>query len=326
MLHARPATLLFPGIATLLFAAFNAHSSQSLDVEKILWLQPERVALAANAVAPARASHMDVFFVGFAGDDSQEIFAREVRIAANEMAERLDPPGHSLLLLNNHVANASGSPIASIGTLKLALEELAPRMDLAEDVLFLYLTSHGLPSSELYVANGDLPLEQIAPARLRELLAQFGFRRRIIVVSACFSGDFARELADDSTVVLTASRADRPSFGCRDSRGMTYFGEALWQYAMPRADTLAQAFMLAVSRVGQMERQAGLVPSEPQMLVGRLAQDWLNLMRLEPAAHSAGVMTAKPADYRLGALERERPGGMPARAPESSSLNQSLTD
>jgi hypothetical protein len=315
MLHARPATLLWSGIAALLLAPFNAHGSQSLDVEKILWLQPELVAQAANAVAPARASHMDVFFVGFAGDDSQEIFAREVRIAANAMAERLDPPGRSLLLLNNHVANASGSPIASIGTLKLALEELAPRMDLAEDVLFLYLSSHGLPGSELYVANGDLPLEQIAPARLRELLARFGFRRRIIVVSACFSGDFARELADDSTVVLTASRADRPSFGCRDSRGMTYFGEALWQYAMPRADTLAQAFMLALHRVGEMEHQAGLVPSEPQMLVGRGAQHWLDQLRF------------KPAGYRVaGALEQERPGGMPARAPESSNLGQSLTD
>ena len=315
MLHARPATLLWSGIATLLLAPFIAHGSPSLDVEKILWLQPERVAQAASAVAPARASHMDVFFVGFAGDDSQEIFTREVRIAAKEMAERLDPPGRSLLLLNNHVANASGSPIASIGTLKLALEELGPRMDLAEDVLFLYLSSHGLPGSELYVANGDLPLEQIAPARLRELLAHFGFRRKIIVISACYSGDFARELADDSTVVLTASRADRPSFGCRDSRGMTYFGEALWQYAMRRADTLAQAFILAVHRVGVMEHQARLVPSEPQMVVGREAQSWLDQLQLKPTGHRLA-----------GGLEQERPGRIPARASETSNFGQSLTD
>jgi hypothetical protein len=323
----RPATFILWGIATLLLAPAMAQAAQSLGAEEIFWRQPERVARAASAMAPARATHADVFFVGFAGDDSQEIFAREVRVAAGTVAERLDPPGRSLLLLNNRAANASGSPIASIGTLELALEELAPRMDLAEDVLFLYLTSHGLPSSELYVANGELPLEQITPARLRKLLARFGFRRKIIVVSACFSGDFARELVDDSTVVLTASRADRPSFGCRDSRGMTYFGEALWQFAMPRADTLMQAFILALARVDQMERGAGLVPSEPQMLVGRLAQEWLDQMRLQPAARSAFVVAGGAAGRKLaGILERERPDGMPARAPETSSPGQSLTD
>jgi hypothetical protein len=96
---------------------------------------------------------------------------------------------------------------------------------------------------------------------------------------------------------------------------MTYFGEALWQYAMPRADTLAQAFMLALHRVGEMEHQAQLVPSEPQMLVGRGAQYWLDQLQF------------KPAGYRVtGDPEQERPGSMPARAPESSSLGQSLTD
>jgi hypothetical protein len=315
MLHARLATILLSGIATLMPALVVAQGLPSLDAEEILWLQPERVARAASVVVPAQASHMDVFFIGFAGDDSQEIFAREVHIAASAVAARLDPPGRSVLLLNNHAANASGSPIASIGTLKLALEELAPRMDLSEDVLFLYLTSHGLQGGELYVANGDLPLEQIVPTRLRELLAHFGFRRKIIVVSACFSGEFARELADDATIVLTASRGDRPSFGCRDSRGMTYFGEALWQYAMPRANTLAQAFVLAMHRVGEMEHQARLVPSEPQMMVSREAQYWLDQLQLKPTGNRVA-----------GSPEQERPGGIAARAPESSNLSRSLTD
>jgi hypothetical protein len=276
--------------------------------EEVFWRQPERVARAAGALAPGQAGHVDVYFVGFAGDDSQEIFAREVRIAAATVARRLNPPGRSVLLLNNRVANASGSPIASIGTLELALQELAQRMDVAEDVLFLYLSSHGLPNNQLYVANGELPLEQIEPTRLREVLDRHGFRRKIVVVSACFSGEFARALADDSTVVLTAARADRPSFGCRDSRGMTYFGEALWQYAVPRAATLEEAFELARARVDTMERDAKLVHSEPQMLVGSQARDWLGHMPLRPSA------------------ERERPGGLPARASLSSSAVEPLTD
>jgi hypothetical protein len=314
MLHPGRFSLIRRGIAALLLlpavigAAAAATSAvvphAAPDGDEVFWRQPERVARAAGLMAAGQAGHVDVFFVGFAGDDSQEIFAREARLAAEAVAERVDPPGHSLLLLNNRAANASGSPIASIGTIRLALEEVARRMDVAEDVLFLYLTSHGLPSRELYVANGDLPLEQIDPARLREVLDRFGFRRRIIVVSACFSGDFARELADDSTVVLTAARSDRPSFGCRDSRGLTYFGEALWEYALPRADTLAQAFALALTRVSEMEHEARLAPSEPQMVIGREARGWLEQIAMQPARHSAGLHSAHAPDMRLaGAAE-----------------------
>jgi hypothetical protein len=261
---------------------------------------------------------LDVFFVGFAGDDSQEIFAREVRAAAAAVAERLDPPGRSVLLLNNRSANESGIPIASLGTLSLALDELAPRIDPVEDVLFLYLASHGLPGRELYVANGDLPLEQVSPARLREVLDGHGFRRRVVVVSACFSGDFARDLADDSTVVLTAARSDRPSFGCRDSRGMSYFGEALWQYAVPHAATLEQAFALARERVDELEWEAGLVPSEPQMRVGDGARAWFTKLQLR-----AGGAARDPA---AALIDEKGPGGEAARALVAAKRIDSLTD
>lgn len=261
-----------------------------LAEDATFWQQPERVLEAVRGIAPGTVDRANVYFLGFAGDDSQEIFTREVRYASAVVASRVDPPGRNLLLLNNRAANDAGSPIASIGTLRLALEVLTGRMDVDRDILFLYLTSHGLPSHDLYVANGDLPLEQISPGRLRAVLDSFGFRRKIIVVSACFSGEFARILADDSSVVLTASRADRPSFGCRDSRRMTYFGEALWQYAMQRAASVEQAFGLARSRVAEMERDSGLTPSEPQLLVGGDAGQWFAGMILRPATDENGLL------------------------------------
>ena len=303
MTNPRPGTVLLIGLMALPLLSVVARAAaaprpaeaaaadrMTLDVEQVFWRQPAEVSRAAGRLAPPRDGHADVYFVGFAGDDSQEIFAREVRAAAAAVAERLDPPGRSMLLLNNRAANAAGVPIASLGTLQLTLEELASRLDPAEDILFLYLASHGLPSHELYVANGELPLEQVSPSRLREVLDRHGFHRRIVVVSACFSGDFARELAGDSTVVLTAARADRPSFGCRDSRGMTYFGEALWQYALPRAESLEQAFAMARTRVDEMERAAQLAPSEPQMRVGAAAREWFTQLLLRPTGSSlAGV-------------------------------------
>lgn len=304
-------------LAALLLAAVPAQAAPSLDepqatpgpgisaardAEDVIWLQADRIAHAARLLTPGQAGRPDVFFVGFAGDDSQEIFAREVQIAAAAVSGRLGLVNRSLLLLNNREANASGAPIASVGTLRLALEELSARMDPAEDVLFLYLTSHGLPTNELYVSNGELPLEQLSPARLRELLGEFAFRRKIVVVSACFSGEFARQLADESTVVLTASRADRPSFGCRDNREMTYFGEALWNFAMSRADTLHGAFALALERVDEMEAEAALPSSMPQMFVSAQAHSWLDRLALKPAGLGDSQLAAGWSGRLAGTL------------------------
>lgn len=283
-------------------ATAGPDASAARHAEDVIRLQEDRVARAARLLTPGQAGRPDVFFVGFAGDDSQEIFAREARTAAVAVADRLGAENRSLLLLNNRSANATGSPIASIGTLRLALEELSARMDPAEDVLFLYFTSHGLPNHGLYVSNGELPLEQLEPARLRALLDGFAFRRKIVVVSACFSGGFARALADASTVVLTASRADRPSFGCRDNRDMTYFGEALWGHAMPRGQTLPEVFALALQRVARMEGEARLTPSEPQLIVGAQARSWLDDLPLRHSGRGIQRLAGGfPADRSGGA-------------------------
>lgn len=336
----RFAAYLSSAIATLSLAPYVLHAAVAPgpshestvepvthDAEQLFWRQPEQVERAASAMAPAHAGRVDVFFVGFAGDDSQDIFVREVRVAADVLAARLDPARRAILLLNNQAANSLGSPIASLGTLRLALEVLAARMDPAEDVLFLYLASHGLPNHELHVANGDLPLEQVSPQRLRELLDRSGFRRRIVVVSACYSGDFASELAADSTVVLTAARSDRPSFGCRDSRGMSYFGEALWQYAMPRADTLEQAFELTRLRVEEMERAARLVPSEPQVRIGAGAREWLARIPLKPATAAPDAVALRKAGDRFARDQKNKsPGGGAARASAVSGHAGGVTD
>ena len=44
-----------------------------------------------------------------------------------------------------------------------ALDEIAKKMDPAEDVLLLYVTTHGSHEHELLVDLDPLPLDQIAP-------------------------------------------------------------------------------------------------------------------------------------------------------------------
>ena len=57
-------------------------------------------------------------------------------------------------------------------------------------------------------------------------------RHRVLIVSACYSGIFARALADPRTLVITAAAPDKPSFGCRDGATWTYFGDAFFNKAL----------------------------------------------------------------------------------------------
>jgi hypothetical protein len=68
---------------------------------------------------------------------------------------------------------------------------------------------------------------------------------------------------------VTAARADRQSFGCRDNRDLTYYGEALFREAMPNSGSLLSAISAAASRVSEREREEGFEPSEPQVFMGR---------------------------------------------------------
>ncbi len=65
-------------------------------------------------------------------------------------------------------------PLATATNLERALRGIGQRMDVDEDILFLYLSSHGSEDPELYVNQPPLPLDQLAPARLRAALDAAG--------------------------------------------------------------------------------------------------------------------------------------------------------
>ena len=45
-------------------------------------------------------------------------------------------------------------------------------------------------------------------------------------------------------MLITAAAADKTSFGCSDDRDLTYFGEAFYRDALPKAKNLQEAFAL----------------------------------------------------------------------------------
>jgi hypothetical protein len=144
-----------------------------------------------------------------------------------------------------------------------------------EDVLFLFLTSHGSPdllSTELY----PFGLNDLSAEDLREMLDRSGIKWRIIVVSACYSGSFIEPLKNDNTLIMTAARGDRTSFGCSNENDYTYFGEAYFNQQLRREYSFITAFEKAKAAIAEREKQEELTPSEPQIYVGTAIQSKLN--------------------------------------------------
>jgi hypothetical protein len=237
-----------------------------IDVEKTFYAQPGMVDRALSGIAPGRPGIADLYFVGFAGYGAQDVFMKEVKVANSLFDRQFDTEGRSLSLVNNH-QTIEDLPLANASNLRLALDGLAERMDRDEDVLFLFLTSHG---SKDRLATRFWPLQHndLAAADLRSILDAAGIGWRVIVISACYSGSFVDELRSDRTLVITASRADRNSFGCSNEADMTYFGRALIDEALRETRSFTTAYDLARERVTMREEAEGKTPSEPQISVG----------------------------------------------------------
>src|SRR4051812_26666005 len=136
-------------------------------------------------------------------------------------------------------------------------------MDPNKDILAVFLTSHGGPDGLDVVAGRRS--ETLSPRSLRAMLKASGARYRVVIISACYSGVFARALADRRTLVITAAAPDRPSFGCEDGATWTYFGDAFFNQALRGARTLGDAFCRARDIVARRERRGGVVaPATPK--------------------------------------------------------------
>jgi hypothetical protein len=210
---------------------------------------------------PQRAGQTDVYILSFGLWGPQSVFESEARGAARILEQQLGAKGRSIVLFNTK--RRAGATAESL----LAAAEAAGRtLDPAEDVVVLVLTSHGAPEGIGLVAGRDTRL--VTPGDVRALLERTRAQHRVVIVSACYSGVFARELADARTLLITAAAADRPSFGCRDGATWTYFGDAFFNKALRRERRLDVAFEAARGLVTQREKREGFDPSNPQIAGG----------------------------------------------------------
>jgi hypothetical protein len=177
---------------------------------------------------------------------------------------RFDDAGHVLALVNNPTTLPS-RPIASLSNLEIAVDALANKMDPEEDVLMLFITTHGSREHELYVSLDPLPLDQIAPEDLRGLFADSKIKHRVFVISACYSGAYVDALKTDDTMVITAARSDRASFGCGTQSDITDFGRAFFVDALNHTASFSEAFAAACKLIDSWETRDGEDHSYPQI-------------------------------------------------------------
>jgi hypothetical protein len=253
--------------------------------EQALAQQPQLFATALERIAPQRPGVVDLYFVGFAPYATQDVFRKDVELARHTVESRFDAAGRSIALIN-HPRTVLDTPLASVTNLRAALARVGERIDADDDVVLVFLTSHGYRNL-LAAEFPPLRLDPLTPAALRSMLDDAGIRWRIVVVSACYSGSFIPALADDRTLVLTASASERQSFGCGDDSELTYFTEALFKQALRDEPSWTGAFAKARAAIAERERAEGLSPpSDPQMSLGRAISDKLASLEKRPRAKS----------------------------------------
>ncbi len=105
----------------------------------------------------------EVYFLSFAGDGTQGVFAKEVRFARCALSRRLDLRGRTVELATSPKPNVN-APLATLNGLRRAIAGVGAKMNREEDVLLLYLTSHGSRDAKLTVDQPGLALKDVRAA------------------------------------------------------------------------------------------------------------------------------------------------------------------
>jgi hypothetical protein len=224
---------------------------------------------AVEQLAPQRPGVVDVYAVVFAPYASEDVFLRESTMVAGVLAQRFEAQGRVLQLVN-HMKTSATVPWATPLNLRRAIDAAAARMDKDEDVLVVYLTSHGGSNFRLAASHWPLQVDSLEARQLRETLDAAGVRNRVLAVSACYSGGWVEPLANDSTLVMTAADATHTSYGCGHKSPLTFFGRALFDEQLRQTHSFEEAFAAAVPVIKRREEE-GRKPdgfSNPQIRVG----------------------------------------------------------
>jgi hypothetical protein len=247
-------------------------------------VQQQRTLLqtAFAGLAPQRKGTTDLYTIAVAGWADQDVFIKELDGALASLA-RVLPIEDRVVRLVNQPDTIRMIPLATRDNLAAAVRAVGERIDKDEDVLILFMTSHGSRDGFALQLPGLAPVG-LAPREVARMLTGAGIKNRVVIVSACYSGIFVKPLANDTTIVLTAADANNPSFGCAPGRDWTYFGDALFNRSLRPGLDFRRAFTDARNLISGWELKERLRPSNPQAHFGKAIVE-----KLDPLFAAAGA-------------------------------------
>ena len=218
-----------------------------------------------GGLAPSTKGAAAVYALGIAGW-ADDVFLKELDGGLTVLSAVLPIRGRTLRLVN-HRETLANTPLADRRNFAAAVHALGAVMNKNDDVLLLFMTSHGEPTGfGLRLPNGAI--SELTPQEVAVTLNNEGIKNRVVIVSACYAGTFVPPLQNDDTIVLTAADATHSSFGCAPERDWTYFGDAFFRQSMRPGRDFQHAFDNARTLIQGWELMDRAPPSNPQGYFG----------------------------------------------------------
>jgi hypothetical protein len=196
-----------------------------------------------------------------AGDNSLKVFDNAINSFRARLLSRQGITATNITRLSASAASASHQ-----ATLANIVDTIADMHPAPNQACLVYATSHGVEQGGLYLSASNGPLSPLALNLA--LTAGCGDAPTIVIVSACFSGQFAAPpMTRPNRIILTAARPDRTSFGCQAGRIYTVYDQCLLT-ALDTAADWHQLHALTKTCVAAEEDREQVLPSEPQAWFG----------------------------------------------------------
>jgi hypothetical protein len=282
--------------------------------------QVELMAQTLSQLQPQRPGVVDTYVLS-ASFYNDPVFESEAKEAAAILARRYDAEGRTIILSAGRGANVARTyPAATPNNFQAALGKIGATIDPNEDLVVVFMTSHGGQDGTVAVIEANRMQGGLRPLNLRASLNQAGIRNKVVIVSACFSGHFIMPFsADPGALVLTAAAADKTSFGCEPSRDWTFFGDALFNHALRSGAPLVEAYNEALSLISTWEKdlhvkwealpasqrkpEAEPLPSNPQSNIG----DAVESVVAKAEAYGVAVSCAAHLAFAVDRAKTGRP-------------------
>jgi hypothetical protein len=195
-----------------------------------------------------------------AGDDRIPAFDNAREAIADLIMDDGVSGDDTIQLSRDPNESSDGVRRTSIANLEASMLELRAGEG---DACFVFMTSHGNAPGFFIPGDGFL-----MPSKLDQILDDAcGPLPTVALISACYSGIFLDPLSAPNRIVLTASRADRASFGCTSEATYTNWDECVimnWR----SADTWDELYEAVERCIQAKEMAGGFTPSLPQAFFG----------------------------------------------------------